>query len=83
MEIFFNVMNSVSQYERELIRERVVSGLENARRKGRIGGRPSNLNDETKNTIIEMKRQKMGLRKIATATKVGVPTIKTFLEEVG
>ena len=81
-EFFFNIMNSVSQYERELIRERVVSGLENARKKGRIGGRPTNLNAETKNTIIEMKRQKIGLRKIATATKVGVPTIKTFLEEV-
>ena len=81
-EFFFNIMNSVAQYERELIRERVVSGLENARKKGRIGGRPTNLNEETKNTIIEMRKQKIGLRKIATATKVGVPTIQRFLKEV-
>ena len=81
-EFFFNVMNSVAQHERELIRERVISGLENARKKGRIGGRPSNLNAETKNTIVEMKRQKIGLKKIAVETKCGVPTIRKFLAEV-
>ena len=41
-----NVVNSVAQYERELITERVVSGLESTRKKGRIGGRPANLNDD-------------------------------------
>ena len=75
-------MNSVAQYERELIRERVVSGLENARKKGRIGGRPTNLNDETKKKIIEMKRNKVGLKKIAVETKCGVSTIRKFLKEV-
>ncbi len=81
-EFFFNIMNSVAQYEKDLIRERVVSGLENARKKGRIGGRPTNLNEETKNKIIEMKRNKVGLKKIAVETKCGVSTIRKFLKEV-
>ena len=32
-ELFFNIINSVAQYERELIRERILSGLENWKRK--------------------------------------------------
>jgi DNA invertase Pin-like site-specific DNA recombinase len=81
-EFFFNIINSISQYDLQLTRERIMSGLENARKKGRIGGRPTNLNDETKNKIVEMKRQKIGLKKIAAETKCGVPTIRKFLKEV-
>jgi len=33
-------LGAVAEFERELIRERVKSGLANARAKGRIGGRP-------------------------------------------
>ena len=40
-ELFFNIINSIAQYERELLAERIKSGLENARRKGIVSGRPS------------------------------------------
>ena len=34
-ELFFNIINSISQYERDLTAERIKSGLENAKRKGK------------------------------------------------
>lgn len=36
----FQMFAALSEFERELIRERTKAGLENAKRNGRIGGRP-------------------------------------------
>lgn len=38
--LFLNIMASLSEYERELIRERTNAGLQSARARGRLGGRP-------------------------------------------
>ena len=40
-ELVFQMIGAVAQFERSLIGERVRSGLENARAKGKILGRPS------------------------------------------
>ena len=81
-EFFFNIMNSVAQYEKDLIAERVVSGLENARKKGRIGGRPSNLTPEVEEKIVQLREKKIGLNKISAECKVSVPTIRKVLDKV-
>jgi DNA invertase Pin-like site-specific DNA recombinase len=39
-EFLFNIFGSLAQYERALIKERVMAGLAAARRHGRKGGRP-------------------------------------------
>ena len=38
--LFFTVLSGVAEFERELIRERVVAGLDRARRNGKRLGRP-------------------------------------------
>ncbi|HWC15537.1 MAG TPA: recombinase family protein, partial [Terriglobales bacterium] len=38
--LMFQVIGAMAEFERELIRERVKSGLKNAAAKGRFGGRP-------------------------------------------
>ena len=78
-EFFFNIINSVAQYELELIRERVISGLENARRKGRILGRPSNLTPNVEKKILEMRSKNIGINKISKACGVGAQTIYKVL----
>ena len=78
-EFFFNIINSVAQYEFELIRERVISGLENARRKGRILGRPSNLTPKVEKKILEMRSKNIGINKISKACGVGAQTIYKVL----
>ena len=74
-----NIINSISQYERDLTAERIKSGLENAKRKGKTLGRKSNLNLETQKIILDMKSQGIGLKKIAKETKVSVQTIRKLL----
>ena len=78
-ELFFHIINSIAQYERDLTAERIISGLENAKRKGVILGRKTNLNSQTRKTILELKSKKIGLKKIAVETKVSVATIRKVL----
>jgi DNA invertase Pin-like site-specific DNA recombinase len=74
---FFNIINSVAQYEADLIRERVFSGLENWKRKNpdKKLGRPSNLTPEIEDKILEMRSRKLGINKIAKACGVGTQAI--------
>ena len=79
--LMFSLLGAFSQFEREMIRERVVSGLDNARKKGRIGGRPSNLTDEIGSKILEMKVAGISIRKIKDECSVGTATIYKVLRE--
>ena len=78
-EFFFNIINAVSQYEKDLITQRVVSGLENARKKGRIGGRPTNLTKDNRSKILELRKQGIPIKKIANECSVGIQTIYKVL----
>ena len=46
-ELLFAVFGALAQYERALIRERVLAGLRAAETRGRRGGRPRAIGDET------------------------------------
>ena len=76
-EFFFNIINSVAQYERDLIRERVVSGLENWKRNNpdKKLGRPSKLTPKVENMIRQMRSNKVGINKIAKVCGVGSSSI--------
>ena len=71
----FSLLGAFSEFERSIIRERVVSGLENARKKGRIGGRPTNLTDEIRTKITELKAAGASIRKITDECSIGAATI--------
>ena len=70
-EFLFHVFGALAQYERSLIRERVLAGLEAAKRRGRVGGRPRKLDAER----IDAARSLMtnGMTVSAAARSVGVP----------
>lgn len=46
----FNIFASFAEFERELIRERTLAGLQAARERGRIGGRKKGLSSDAKKT---------------------------------
>lgn len=48
--LYASLFGAVAQFERELIRERTLSGLKSAREKGRIGGKPKGLSEQAKLT---------------------------------
>jgi DNA invertase Pin-like site-specific DNA recombinase len=70
-EFLFHVFGALAQYERSLIKERVLAGLEAAKRTGRVGGRPRKLDAER----IDAARSLLatGLSVSAAARSIGVP----------
>lgn len=53
--LFLNIMASLAEYERELIRERTNAGLQSARARGRTGGRPKGFAKETVSKLLVMR----------------------------
>jgi DNA invertase Pin-like site-specific DNA recombinase len=53
--LFLNIMASLAEYERELIRERTKAGLQSARARGRLGGRPKGYSKEAISKLLLMR----------------------------
>lgn len=53
--LFLNLMASLAEYERELIRERTNAGLQSARARGRTGGRPKGFTKEKVAILLVMR----------------------------
>ena len=69
-ELFFHIFGALAQFERSLIQERVKAGLEAAKVRGKIGGRPRVIDNE-KLTIIQ-KALENGMIKAAACRTFGV-----------
>lgn len=76
----FNIMSAVAEMERELIRERTRTGLDAARRQGRVGGRPPKLDDAGRARAREMRDQGMTLNEVAGALGVSRATVIRVLQ---
>ncbi len=72
--LMFSIFGAIGEFERELIRERVKSGLEKAKKQGKKLGRPSLLNDSTKAAVIELKTKGLGVKQICRLLKIGCGT---------
>jgi DNA invertase Pin-like site-specific DNA recombinase len=68
------LLASIADFERSLIRERVMAGLRAARKKGRVGGRPS-LAQATKDRMRHMLAEGFKERVIATECGVSVASV--------
>lgn len=69
-ELLFHVFGALAQYERALIKERVLAGLTAARKRGRIGGRPPAITGEKLEAIIAALNN--GMSKAAVCRNFGV-----------
>lgn len=79
---FFNIMSSLAELEREMIVERTQAGLSAARSRGRLGGRPAGLSDESKVKAMGVKKMYDGgatLLEIMTKYKITKPTIYKYI----
>jgi DNA invertase Pin-like site-specific DNA recombinase len=74
-KLSFSVFGALAEYERELLKERVRAGLDRARRDGTRLGRPTNLNDSVRATILALRSRDVPIRRIAAQLKVGTGTV--------
>ena len=78
-KLAFSIFGAFSEFERSLIRERVIAGLDRAKRNGTKLGRPTNLNDTVRAAIVALRSKDISIRKIAAQLKVGTGTIYSVL----
>lgn len=71
----FSLLASLGEYERELIRERIVAGVSRAKQSGKRLGRPSSVTDGMKNAIQILRDKGMGIVAISRQLNCGVGTI--------
>lgn len=80
-KLVFHVFSAIAEFERNLIRERVVAGLEAARKRGRIGGRPKAVDAAKARTIRAMKSQGLTTSEILESAKISRATLFRFFKE--
>ena len=78
-EIMFQFVGILSSWEREMIRERTLAGLERARREGKTLGRRKVTNDKITAQIIELRNDKKSIRQIASEVGVSRGTVSNVL----
>lgn len=75
--LVFHVFASIAQFERERIVERTKEGLEAARKRGRVGGRPPALSHAQKTEVKRMRDvEHRSIPEIADLFKVSTKTIR-------
>lgn len=75
--LVFHVFASIAQFERERISERTKEGLEAARRRGRVGGRPPALSPAQRAEVLRLREEnRRPMAEIATLFKESAKTIK-------
>lgn len=75
--LVFHVFASIAQFERERISERTKEGLEAARKRGRVGGRPPALTEAQRDEVRRMRDEDgRSLPEIAKLFKVSPKTVR-------
>jgi hypothetical protein len=77
--MIFSVFGAIGEFERNLIRERVIAGQRRAVANGVKIGRPSKMNEGLRSAIQLLREKGMGIKQIARELKVGVGTVYSIL----
>lgn len=56
-QLQIHILSAFAEYEREVIRERTIAGLQRAKAQGRVGGRPKGSKDSYKRDTTNYKRR--------------------------
>lgn len=77
----FNIMGAVAEMEREVINERVNTGLASAKARGRNGGRKK-VNDNSKiNIALNMLKDGYSKKEVTEATGITRTTLYRYIKE--
>ena len=78
--MMFSIFGALAEFERNLIRERVIAGIFRAKARGVKMGRPSKMNDGLRSAIQLLRENGMGIKQIAKEVGVGVGTVYSVIK---
>ena len=73
--MMFSIFGALAEFERNLIRERVIAGQQRAISQGVKMGRPTKMNDGMRNAIKLLRERGIGIKQIARELKIGIGTV--------
>ena len=81
-KMMFGMLSVFSEFERAMIRERVLVGQQRAKAEGKHIGRPTNVNDGIITAVYQLRQNNVPIRRIAKDLHIGVGTVYKILEKV-
>lgn len=79
-KLIFHIFGALAEFERNLIRERTIAGLESARARGNMGGRPKKLTAEKAKLAKDLYNEKTRtIKQICDLVGVSKPTLYKYL----
>ena len=78
--LIFHIFGALAEFERNLIRERTIAGLEAARARGRLGGRPRKLDAKKTELAYQLyDEKKYAVKEICQMLGISKPTLYAYL----
>ena len=81
-KMMFGMLSVFSEFERSMIRERVIAGQQRAVANGIKLGRKTNVNDGIITAVYHMRQNNVPIKRIAKDLQIGVGTVYKILDEV-
>jgi DNA invertase Pin-like site-specific DNA recombinase len=81
-KMMFGMLSVFSEFERSMIRERVIAGQQRAKSEGKHIGRPTNVNDGIITAVYQLRQNNVPISRIAKDLQIGVGTVYKILDEV-
>lgn len=78
--MMFQMVSVFSEFERNIISERVRAGLERAKKNGKKLGRRTNVNEGTSAAVRLLRENGMSIKKIARELTIGVGSVYNCLD---
>ncbi len=75
-KLIFHIFAALAEFERNLLRERTLAGLQAARERGRTGGRKLSITGGNLELVLKLIRDGVKVEKIATLCEVSSRTIR-------
>jgi DNA invertase Pin-like site-specific DNA recombinase len=83
-KLVFHIFGALAEFEREIIRERTQAGLQSARSRGKVGGRPKALTPKEVQMLNSMAADKsLTVSDICKTLDIGRTTFYRYVKEAG
>lgn len=81
-KLVFHIFASLAEFEKNLIRDRTKAGLQAARARGRLGGRPKSLTNDKQKLALQLYNDKQhSIQQICEIMGITKPTLYRYIKQ--
>jgi DNA invertase Pin-like site-specific DNA recombinase len=82
-QLIFHMFGALAEFERNLIKDRTKAGLASARARGRLGGRPKQLDSNKRQLVVKLYKDRAHtIYEICHMMGISKPTLYQYVREI-